>query len=158
MRRFGRLALIAAMATLFFTAIYAYADRSLETKYATIRFMDDLHVNDFLWRITGSRIPAGQSADEPAKSRVDELVERVESLMDVYPPSLHFTIEITPAAGDSRTAAHYDHERRRLYVSPTTVTDGMLAHEIAHAVICAQFSPPPPEKAQEILARFVDEN
>lgn len=151
------LALFAA--AFFLAAPKASAENAFDTKYATIHFDEESHLNDFLWRITGTKLTAGQAAEGLTKNRVDELVERVESLLDMYPHPFRFQIEITPEAGaDDGPPAHYSNEMRRIYVSPSTVTDGMLAHEIAHAVICAQFSVPPPEKAQEILARYVDQN
>ncbi len=136
----------------------ARAERTVETQYATIRFTEEAGLNDFLWRITGSRLSPGLSAEEPVKTRVDELVDRVQAILDMYPQSLHFDIEITLLAASGGKPAWYNNDRKCVVVSPVTVTDGMLAHEIAHAVLCAQFSPPPPEKAQEILARYVDEN
>lgn len=155
---FGLRAAWLPLAALVAFAAPAQAAGSLETRYATIRYAEESQLNDFLWRITGSRPDPGEEAAGPVKSRVDELVERVQSLLDMYPGSLRFAIEITPKAGEKGPPAFYRHGTRTVYVSSSTVTDGILAHEIAHAVICAQFTPPPPDKAQEILARYVDEN
>ncbi len=137
----------------------ARAGHSIETQYALIRYDEETQLNDFLWRITGSRLSPGLTAAEPVKTRVDELTDRVMAMLDIYPQTFRFEILITTEAGVTGPLAHYAHgSDKRIYVSPSTVTDGILAHEIAHAVICAQFAPPPPEKAQEILARYVDEN
>lgn len=161
MRSAWRAAWLAPLAatTLLWAAGDAYAERSIETQYATIRYDEETHLNDFLWRITGSRLAPGITAAEPVKMRVDELVDRVLSILDIYPQSFHFEILVTLEAGAKGPLAHYAHGNdKRIYVSPVTVTDGILAHEMAHAVICAQFSPSPSEKAQEILARYVDQN
>lgn len=149
---------LAAFLAACFWPFPASADRSIDTRYATILYAEDTHLNDFLWRITGSRPMAGQEVEEPVKNRVDELVDRVEALLDMHPASFRFEIYLDPKAGRMGVPAHYSHGERRVHVSPATVTDGMLAHEIAHAVICAHFEVPPPEKSQEILARYVDEN
>lgn len=155
-RRLGWLPFVAGWVLL--GAGDARAERSVETQYATIRFTEESHLNEFLWRITGNRLSPGFTAAEPVKSRVDELVDRVQAILDVYPASLHFNIDLTAETRPGAPPARYEHDRKTVTVSPGTATDGMLAHEIAHAVICAHFTPPPPEKAQEILARYVDEN
>lgn len=159
LRRRLRLAPFAAVLLIVTSSPAHAAEHTLQTQYATIRYAQDADLRDFLWRITGSRLAPELTPEEPVKRRVDELVDRVQSLLDLYPSSLRFDIEITPDAGAGGPLAHYSHGAdRRIYVSPRTVTDGILAHEIAHAVICAHFNPPPPEKAQEILARYVDQN
>lgn len=152
----GLAPLLGLLAILVFS-LPAAAEQSFETKYATIRFGEEAHLSDFLWRITGNRASGGQVVRDYARNRVDELVERVEALLDMYPDTFHFSIEIAAKASQG-PPAEYSHERRCVYASTATVTDGILAHEIAHAVINAQFRVPPPEKAQEILARYVDQN
>jgi hypothetical protein len=54
--------------------------------------------------------------------------------------------------------AFYSHGSRTIVISIDDITDRILAHEIAHAVICAYFLPPPPVRMQEILAQYVDKH
>jgi hypothetical protein len=52
--------------------------------------------------------------------------------------------------------AYYQYRTKEIHVSVHLVTDGVLAHEIAHAVIDRYFATPPSSKVQEILTQYVD--
>ena len=132
----------------------AEAGNTLETRFATVRYTDEQELNGFIWRITGKRL-AVQDSTDLLTNRVDELVERVESLLEMYPTPLHFTIMLEPHYTNG-AIAEYSHHTRTIAVKVDRVTDGVLAHEMAHAVMNAFFPVPPPEKAQEILAQYVD--
>jgi hypothetical protein len=105
-----------------------------------------------------------------AKTRVDKIVETVSSLLDMHPLELHFTISLYRTQGEVAAAykalgmlsaapvAFYSHGSRTIVVSIDDITDRILAHEIAHAVICAYFGLPPPVRMQEILAQYVDKH
>ena len=54
--------------------------------------------------------------------------------------------------------AFYSHGPRSIVVAVDSVTDHILAHEIAHAVINAYFVIPPPARMQEILAQYMDKH
>lgn len=116
-----------------------------------------------------------ESSKDPAvvKNRVDNIVDRVSKLLDMYPADLHFTINIYPNNRDIERAfrdlgglralegapiAFYAHKRNTIYVSIEKLTPGVLAHEIAHAIINVYFDTPPPERMQEILAQYVDKH
>jgi hypothetical protein len=47
-------------------------------------------------------------------------------------------------------------EGNTIYVSLKDVSLGMLAHEVAHAIISSYFVVAPPEKVQEVLAGYVE--
>lgn len=129
-------------------------ENSIESKFATIHYSHDQEIHQFLWRITGLRVTLADSADL-VKDRVDELVRRVEELLEMYPTPLHFAIEFQARRSEG-PIAEYSHRTRSIVVSLNSVTDGVLAHEIAHAVMNAYFPVSPPEKTQEILAQYVD--
>ncbi|WP_299981139.1 hypothetical protein [Desulfobacula sp.] len=52
--------------------------------------------------------------------------------------------------------AWYVHEKLTVYIQLDDLHEGMLAHEFAHAIIDHYMIIPPPGKAAEILARYVD--
>ena len=52
--------------------------------------------------------------------------------------------------------AFYSHKDKTIYLSADNVTDRVLVHEIAHAVMNAYFIPLPPRHVQEILAHYVE--
>ncbi len=138
------------------TLCQAEASKTLESHFSTIHYSSDQELDDFFWRISGKRLTLADGADL-VKRRVDELVERVEGLLEMYPTSLHFTIDLGSKVNDD-AVAQYSHSTRTIHVWLARVTDGILAHEIAHAVINVYFPVPPPEKAQEILAQYVDKH
>ena len=135
---------------------FADFDKTLETKFTTIHYTGEREVCDFFWRMTGKRLTLLDNVDL-VKNRIDELVERVEALLDMYPAPFHFEIQLKPYFTGG-VIANYSHKTRMIIVALDRVTDGVLAHEMAHAVINAYFPVSPPEKAQEILAQYVDKH
>ncbi|OIO38205.1 MAG: hypothetical protein AUJ72_02910 [Candidatus Omnitrophica bacterium CG1_02_46_14] len=136
--------------------VRADAEKTLQTRFAVIHYSNEREIGDFLWRITGKR-PSLTDGAELVKNRVDELVERVEMLLEMYPAPFQFSIRFE-AHTLQNPAALYSHPTRTIILAVNRTTDGILAHEMAHAIINAYFPVPPPEKAQEILAQYVDKN
>ena len=145
---------------------------SYETKYSVIRYSEEKALRRFTKGIgNGIGFFFGVNLKKNPllpKDRVDKLVERVISIMDMHPKNLRFNIfvyetyeELEEAyseikkTGESPIAFYY-HTTKTIYVSIEDVRPGVLAHEIAHAVISAYFGVPPPARTQEILARHVD--
>jgi hypothetical protein len=145
--------------------------QNYSTLYATVYFekLDDLYR---FTRNIGSGISfLGESPERNpllAKKRVDKIVDKVMSLLDMRPADFHFSIYLCRTTAEFETAyrrlgiksdvpaAFYSHLNRGITVSLEDINDGMLAHEIAHAVICAYFGAPPPARMQEVLAQYVD--
>jgi hypothetical protein len=147
----------------------AVMNRSYPTRYATIQYANDDDLGQFKWNITSVSFFGRSSKDNAlVNSRIDQITETVMSLLDMHPIDIHFNILLMRGQRDVVAAyrslgmmghappAFYNHSSQSITVSVEDVTDGMLAHEIAHAVICAHFVTPPPVKMQEILAQFVD--
>ena len=155
-RHLLRSLLIAALFLCCPAEVRADAENTLQTRFATIHYSDDREISAFLWRITGKRLTLTDST-KLVKDRVDELVERVETLLEMYPASFQFSIRFEAHTLED-PAALYSHRTRTITLAIDRVTDGVLAHEMAHAIINAYFPVPPPEKAQEILAQYVDKN
>ncbi len=138
----------------FSPALFA---QTLQTRFSTIHYEEESEIQDFLWRITGKRLAGGVAAAELTRSRVDEIIERVEAVLDMRPDAFHIDIRLQKEYRGG-AVAYYSHESRTITASADRVTDGVLAHEIAHAIMNVYFSVPPPEKTQEILAQYVDQN
>ncbi len=73
----------------------------------------------------------------------------------MFPDNFFIDIYLHPAY-EGGLIAFYNHKTESVTVYADRVTDGVLAHEIAHAVINSYFDVPPPEKIQEILTHYVD--
>lgn len=104
------------------------------------------------------------------KTRVDKIVEKVKAILDMHPPDLNFSIYLYQSYREIEDTyrsmgilgkapiSFYAHRTKAIYVSIENITDKILAHEIAHAVIIFYFGTPPPAKMQEILAQYVDKH
>ena len=56
----------------------------------------------------------------------------------------------------SDAPAYYNHRKKTLYISAKKIDEFILAHEMAHVIICNYFLIEPPAQAQEILAIYCD--
>ncbi len=57
---------------------------------------------------------------------------------------------------DSNSRAWYTHEKLTVFIQLNDIHRGMIAHELAHAIIDHYLIIPPPKETAEILARYVD--
>ena len=150
--------------------------KSVGTKYANICYSNDKSLQRFTKGIgKESSFFSDGSEKDPSKAgkKVDSLVERVSSLLDMYPFDLYININVYQNHNEIERAyirmttlgvferipvAFYSHKSRTIHVSVENISAGILAHEIAHAVINFYFPEPPPERMQEILAQYVDKH
>ena len=159
-------------------------DKTYQTKYVAISYADEKDLHTFTRNIGSGGLSFLRENPEKnpllAKTRVDKIVETICSLLDMHPPNLRFSItlyrtqsEVTSAyyrASGSANAykaqggagaapiAFYFHGPRNIAVAIDNISDNILAHEIAHAVISAYFVTPPPARMQEILAQYMDKH
>lgn len=125
-----------------------------KTRYTEIIYSDDKALGDFLWRIGGKRFNFTEDLSL-AKSRVDRIIDRVQSILEMHIDDFNIKINLYPEY-KSGSIAFYSYRRKTITVYADRITDGIFAHEVAHAVICSYFKEPPPEKIQEALAQYVD--
>ncbi|MDA8125832.1 MAG: hypothetical protein M0009_11680 [Deltaproteobacteria bacterium] len=145
--------------------------KTYQTQYAAIISASEADRYVFTRNIGSGLSFLGESPERNpslSKSRVDKIVETVSALLDMHPPKLQFTISLYKTGAEVAAAyralgmlgkapvAFYSHRSRTISVAIDDITDRILAHEIAHAIICAYFNPPPPARMQEILAQYVD--
>jgi len=126
----------------------------LETTYTTLHYPNEKDLDEFLWKIGRVRLrPEG--ANSLAKARVDRLVERVEEILDMHPPDFRIDIFLKDGYREGNIA-YYSADSKSITIYTEFVTDGVLAHELAHAVMHAYFNASIGRKAQEMLCRYVD--
>jgi hypothetical protein len=134
---------------------FAESSKILKTKYTTIHYNNDNDLSDFLWRLGGTRIDL--STDRGlASSRVDRIVERVETIIDMRPKDLNIDIYLQRGDINYNEVAFYQYKNNSVYFSIDKVSDGVFAHEISHAIINRYFTTPIPSKIQEIITQYVD--
>lgn len=130
-------------------------DKTFRTKYTTIHYADDKDFSDFIWRIGGEKFDASGS-EALASSRIDRIVERVEAILDMQPRRFHVDVYLHRGEPEKNRVAFYERRGGGIYISVDNASDGVFAHEIAHAVINRYFKTPPSSKIQEILTQYVD--
>ncbi len=145
---------------------------SYETDCCSIQYYDEAQLNDFAFRVGGIRYTSnGLDGDiETTGYRVDEIMEKVRSTLDMYPEEVVITILLYPdhdslgevfreiTQEEYVPLAFYSHSTESIYIDASSITEGMLAHEMAHATINIYYDEPLPAKTQEILAQYVDKH
>lgn len=143
----------------FFFLSIAMADAAcgmeFSTKYATIHYSEYSDMDDFLWRLSGQRIDFLNNS-HLASGRIDRIVDRIQAILGVIPRDLRFKIYLKRGRLEGDKEAYYDNKTKSIYVSVDYASQGVLAHEIAHAIIDTYFPISPPGKIQEIISQYVD--
>jgi len=144
-----------------------------QTQYTSISYGNDTDLNTFTKNIGSGLSFFGESPEKNpllVKTRIDKIVEMASAILDMRPLNLRFNIVLYRTRGELNAEykalgmvgpaplSFYFHRTRTIAVSVKDITDRILAHEIAHAIICAYFGMPPPSRMQEILAQYVDKH
>ncbi|MFO7667334.1 MAG: hypothetical protein R6V76_11985, partial [Desulfobacterales bacterium] len=147
--------------------------KTYKTQYTNISFADEIDLHTFTINIgTGLSFMSDNPEKNPllVKNRVDKIVETVCSILDMHPLKLQFGITLYKTEADIAAAyrktgrfshspvAFYSHGNRSIAVVSEKINDRVLAHEVAHAVLCIYFGAPPPARMQEVLAQYVDKH
>ncbi len=124
----------------------------------------------FLSSLLRSRIENNLSIEGQISGKVDAVVERVETVLDMRPRNFKISLYILPDADRVRIAykkkyyrevefvAFYAPGEKAIYIAADEAKSLILAHEMAHAVIDQYFGKAAPVKIHEILAQYVEEN
>jgi hypothetical protein len=111
--------------------------------------------------------PSG-SMPEKVADKVDALFERVQEILEMRRSMKKPTVFIYPDRDGLHDAyrrlfnrpckirAWYQYSTNGIYVNVKDLHEGMLAHELAHAIIDHYLLVRPPAATAEILARYVD--
>jgi len=108
------------------------------------------------------------SLTDKLKKKVDALYERAQEILDMRKRMNKVIINISHDEKQLQAAfykifkkkcsvrAWYIYEFNTIYINADDLNEGILAHEMAHAIIDHHFTVRPPEATAEILARYVD--
>lgn len=146
----------------------------LETKYATIIYEKEEQLRQFNKKVSlGSlsylmRNKKSITVDDEVKNKLDVIVERVETILDMSPRELKFKIILLSSDTDVQRIyrnkygssvdyiAFYSPKEKTVFISADDIRLGVLAHELTHVILNHYFSISPPLKIHEVLARFVE--
>ncbi|MEW6666394.1 MAG: hypothetical protein AB1512_14385 [Thermodesulfobacteriota bacterium] len=149
-----------------------------ETRFASIQYQNPGQLEELARKIQPSALTLslnqillgpGKSQTEARAGRyVDQLFQRVQVILEMPKPDLRVKIKIyrnqdelsEAFAGitgrSTQSPAFYWRETNTIYVHLEKISTGILAHEMAHAVIGHYFIVSPPEKIAELLCQYVD--
>jgi len=158
--------------------------QQLETRYTTIRYLSHEDLVKFEQKIKYGKDAWGLShlfkktgpddffdkhdLAEKVTEKVDKLWERVREILDMRKQAPKVTIHIYGSRKQLADAyfriyqkenhfrAWYIYEYNTIYITADDLTEGMLAHEMAHSIIDHYLQIRPPAASAEILARYVD--
>jgi len=149
-----------------------------QSKHCTIRYDDPDQLENFARKIRPSAInrtlnqlflgKTSQSDETKLGEFLDELFKRVQLVLDMPMPKLNVEIKIhrdinevhtmyTQLTGRSSDApSFYWKKTNTIHIQSDSLTIGMLAHEMGHAILDHYFAIQPPEKIAEMLCQYVD--
>jgi hypothetical protein len=154
--------------------------RTVETRYVTLWYQSEATLSAFERKIAysadsgsfASLFSSRQDSDLNAAvaRKMEALFEKVQEILDMKKPMKKVRVRIYPDQGSLRDAylalyktddqvrAWYIFEFNTIYVTAEDLSEGMLAHEMAHAIIDNFMAVRPPRNTAEILARYVDQH
>jgi len=131
-----------------------------------------LFFEDLTYNTEYTFLEEAKDMDSIIAKALDALYLEVSDILDIHIYSYHGKIKIYPNKEDVESnvatalkkqhakktdfPAVYRHSLNTIYASFPDLTLGMLAHEIAHAILSHYFVVPPPTKIQEVLAGYVE--
>ncbi|MDA8083694.1 MAG: hypothetical protein M0024_08575 [Nitrospiraceae bacterium] len=152
------------------------AGAELRTQYTTITYENENLLRDFNHAISLGSLSylllgrKSLTSDDEIRNKVDVLVDRIQTVLDMRPKELKFRIALLATSSDVRKTyrakygsnadfiAFYSKGDKTVYVSVDDIRLGVLSHELAHVVIDHYFGVAPPVKIHEVLAQFVEEH
>lgn len=151
-----------------------------ETKYTVLRYQQFEDIRKFDSAIdfspdefTIKGLFSVGNSDDPLGSldrKIDALYERVQEILDmrkkirkvginIYPTEKQFHSAYYQITWMKRTVrSWYLFEKNTIYIDVNDVHEGILAHEMAHAIIDNYLDVRPPRATAEILATYVDQH
>lgn len=148
----------------------------LQSRYAVITFYDHdalIRFNDELYmgRIGSQmRRNSGDTIEAEVISKIDFIVEKVMSTLDMLLPQLKFFIVIHPDEKsvqrdfreiyniDVDYIAFFSPSRNTVFYSADNSALRVVAHEIGHVVAENYFPISPPQRIHELMAQFAEQH
>lgn len=146
----------------------------LKTQYSTIVYENEKLLRQFNKEVSlGSlsyltRNKTSITAGDETRNKLDAVVERIETILDMFPRELKFKVILLPSDADVQRVyrtkygktvnfiAFYSPRDKTVFFSVDDISLDVLAHELTHVILDYYFGVSPPEKIHEVLAQFVE--
>lgn len=136
---------------------------------------DDLHEfndNIYLGKTLSRQILRKDviTVEDEVNAKVDFIVAKVQTVLNMYPRGIHFTLVILhdkKAVGRAYNQAYhkkvnykayYSLSRKTVYISADDASLRVLSHEIGHMVVDHFFKVRPPYNIHELMAQFAEKH
>ncbi len=171
--------LVLSRIIIIFLIIFAFVSTSslayeIKSKYTTISYEREEQLQKFNKEIRLGRLSyllkdkKGITYKDEIKNKVDVIVERVETILEMFPNEVNFKIALLSSDDEvqaifkekyGRTIdyiAFYSPKDKTIFLSVEDIDIRVLAHEFAHVIIDMYYGIPTPAKLHEILAQYVE--
>lgn len=146
----------------------------LKTKYALVTYDNETVLKKFNKEVKlGSlsyllKNKRSLSIEDEVKNKIDVIVERVQSILEMFFRDLTFNMVFMASQKDVQNIfenkygkdvdyiAFYSPKDKTIYLSVRDIELGVLAHEIAHVVIDHYYGISTPSKIHEVLVQYVE--
>ncbi|MFH2059623.1 MAG: hypothetical protein ABIJ59_12070 [Pseudomonadota bacterium] len=146
-----------------------------QSKYAVITYFDinDLReFNDELYmgRLSSQMRKGGDTLEDEVIAKIDLIVEKVMSVLDMFPRPLKFYIQIHPGEREVQQEfrrlynvdvdyiAFYSPSKNMIFYSADNGRLRVVTHEIGHVVAENYFTVSPPQRIHELMAQFAEKH
>jgi len=159
---------------ILFSLVAIAEGEEVKSRYSLIRFEKQRQLRLFNKRLSlGSlayllRSKHAVTVQDEVKNKIDVIIEKTETILEMYPNRFHVTLELLDSTSEvgkiyyskynqrAGYIAFYDPGDKTVYTSVDDVRLGVLAHELAHAIINHYFKVAPSVKIHELLAQYVE--
>jgi hypothetical protein len=138
-------------------------EHSYHTQQTTVHYNGENALFTFTTKVggRGKRNLTYKRNPSSTQNRIDRIVYRVKTLLDMHPVNFHFDIYLYPTYRELKKVyrgmglmgrtpiAFYAHRSKAIYIALDRLNEGVFAHEVAHAVINRYFARPPPPPQRE---------
>ncbi len=148
----------------------------IQSRYVTLKYSgkDLLRSFDdqiYLGSNLSSMMPKNTvTLEDEVLAKVDLVVEKAETVLDMFPNNMHFTLILVADSDDVSKVynqmyhknvnylSFYSLSQKTIWMSVDDANLHVLAHEIGHAIVDHYFKVRPPYNIHELMAQFVEKH
>ncbi len=167
---------LVVLIVLFLWDFQAYS-LELESRYALITYEDREDLRRFNRELyLGGRLrselrrQATETVEQEVAAKINVIVEKTMTVLDMYPASLKFSIVILPDVRAVKRVfreiynvnvdyiAFYSPHLNRVFYSANNGRLRVACHEIGHVIVENYFKVSPPQRIHEVMAQYVEKH
>ncbi len=175
MKRFVFIPVLCLVGMGFFACFQAAYAMEIQTRYAVVAYTDIDDLRDFndelyMGRLGSNVRKTGDTLEEEVAAKIDYIVEKVMTVLDMYPNPLKFSIQIYPSENAVQQEflrlyhvrtdyiAFYSPSKDKVHYSANNGRLRVVTHEIGHVVAEHYFTVSPPQRIHEVMAQFAEKH